>query len=126
LIGRLPDDLAKGWGVSEDGTLYNFTLRDDAVWHDDTPVTSDDVLFTIDRMKSAGSLYPQDVKDLWGKIEVTKLNDKNLKFTLPEPYVPFIDYLVWPLPRHLLESVPPDQLRPQDINPLAPVLKLIT
>ena len=102
--GMPQGDLAQGWGVSEDGTLYNFTLREDAVWHDGTPVTSDDVIFTIDRMKSAGSLYPQDIKDLWSKIEVTKLNDKNLKFTLPEPYVPFIDYLAFGvLPKHLLE-----------------------
>ncbi|HSB02858.1 MAG TPA: peptide ABC transporter substrate-binding protein [Anaerolineales bacterium] len=110
-------DIAKGWGVSEDGTVYNFTIRENAVWHDGTPVTSDDVLFTIDRMKSAGSLYPQDIKDLWGKIEATKLNDKNLKFTLPEPYVPFIDYLAFGiLPKHLLESVPADQLQTADFN----------
>jgi peptide/nickel transport system substrate-binding protein len=110
-------DIAKGWGVSEDGTLYNFTIRENAVWHDGTPVTSDDVLFTIDRMKSAGSLYPQDIKDLWSKIQVTKLDDKNLKFTLPEPYVPFIDYLAFGiLPKHLLESVPPDQLQTAEFN----------
>lgn len=110
-------DLADGWGVSEDGTLYNFTLRPDAVWHDGTPVTSDDVIFTIDRIKSPGSLYPQDVKDLWGKIEVTRMNEKNLKFTLPEPYVPFIDYLTFGiLPKHLLEAVPPDQLPSADFN----------
>src|SRR5215208_4808790 len=110
-------DIAEGWGVSEDGTVYNFTLRADAVWHDGTPVTSDDVVFTVDRMKSDGSLYPQDIKDLWGKIEVTRLNDKNFKFTLPEPYVPFIDYLTFGLlPKHLLDSVPADQMPDADFN----------
>src|SRR5512138_347014 len=110
-------DLAKGWGVSEDGTLYNFTIRENAIWHDGTPVTSDDVIFTIDRMKSAGSLYPQDIKDLWNKIQVTKLDDKNLKFTLQEPYVPFIDYLAFGLlPKHLLEAVPADQMPNADFN----------
>ncbi|HSL28016.1 MAG TPA: peptide ABC transporter substrate-binding protein [Anaerolineales bacterium] len=110
-------DLAEGWGVSEDGTIYNFTLREDAVWHDGTPVTSDDILFTVERMKSAGSLYPQDIKDLWDKIEVTQLNDKNLKFTLPEPYVPFIDYLTFGiLPKHLLDSVPAEQMPDAEFN----------
>jgi len=110
-------DVAEGWGVSEDGTLYNFTIRANAVWHDGTPVTSDDVIFTIDRMKSAGSLYPQDIKDLWGKIEVTRMDEKSLKFTLPEPYVPFIDYLTFGiLPKHLLESVPADQMPAADFN----------
>jgi len=110
-------DLAGAWGVATDGTVYNFTLRSEAVWHDGTPVTSDDVIFTIERMMSAGSLVPQDIKDLWGKITVEKLNDKNLKFTLPEPFVPFMDYLTFGiLPKHLLESVPAEQLPNADFN----------
>jgi peptide/nickel transport system substrate-binding protein len=110
-------DLAEAWGVAPDGTIYNFSIRQDALWHDGTPVTSDDVIFTIEMLKSAGSLYPQDIKDLWGKIEVSKLNEKNLKFTLSEPFVPFMDYLTFGiLPKHLLESVPPDQLASADFN----------
>jgi peptide/nickel transport system substrate-binding protein len=110
-------DLAEAWGVAQDGTVYNFSIRPNAVWHDGKPVTSDDVIFTIDRMKSAGSLYPQDVKDLWGKIEVTKLNDKTLKFQLPEPFVPFMDYLTFGvLPKHLLETVPPEQMATADFD----------
>lgn len=114
-------DLAEAWGVAQDGTAYNFSIRPNAVWHDGTPVTSDDVLFTIDMMKSTGSLYPQDVRDLWAKIEVTKLNEKTLKFTLPEPFVPFMDYLTFGvLPKHLLGSVTPDQMANAEFN-IAPV-----
>ena len=109
-------DLAD-WGVSQDGSVYNFTIRSNAVWHDGTPVTSDDVIFTIEMMKSAGSLYPQDIKDLWGQVEVTRLNEKNLKFTLPEPYAPFMDYLTFGIvPKHLLESVSPDQMEQAEFN----------
>jgi peptide/nickel transport system substrate-binding protein len=110
-------DLAEAWGVAQDGTVYNFSIRQNAVWHDGTPVTSDDVIFTIDMMKSPGSLYPQDIKDLWEKIEVTKLSVKVLKFTLPEPFVPFMDYLTFGvLPKHLLESVSPEQLPDAEFN----------
>ena len=110
-------DLAEAWGVAQDGTVYNFSIRQHAVWHDGTPVTSDDVLFTIDRMKSAGSLYPQDIKDLWGKIEVAKLSEKVLKFTMPEPFVPFMDYLTFGiLPKHLLEATPAEQLPDAEFN----------
>ena len=110
-------DLAEAWGVASDGTIYNFSIRENAVWHDGTPVTSDDVIFTVDMMKSAGSLYPQDIKELWSKIEVTKLNDKTLKFILPEPFVPFMDYLTFGiLPKHLLESVAPDQMPNAEFN----------
>ena len=104
-------DLAEAWGVAPDGTIYHCTIQANAVWHDGTPVTSDDVIFTIELMKSEGSLVPPDIKELWSRIEVTRLNEKNLKFTLTEPYVPFMDYLTFGvLPKHLLESVPPDQM----------------
>jgi len=110
-------DLAEGWGVTPDGTVYNFTIRPNALWHDGTAVTSDDVLFTIEMMKSAGSLYPQDIKDLWSNVEVTALDEKTLKFTLPEPYVPFMDYLTFGiLPRHLLEEFAPEELANADFN----------
>jgi peptide/nickel transport system substrate-binding protein len=110
-------DLAESWGVNEEGTIYNITLKSNAVWHDGTPVTSDDVIFTIDMLRGAGSLYPQDIKDLWTKVEVTRLNDLNLKFTIPEPYAPFLDYLTFGvLPKHLLEGVPPEGLATTDFN----------
>src|SRR5512141_753047 len=110
-------DLAASWGVTPDGTVYNFEIKPNAVWHDGQPVTADDILFTIELMKSAGSFYPQDVKDLWGKITVEKLNDKTIKFTLPEPYVPFLDYLtLGVLPKHLLESTAPEQIPNADFN----------
>jgi len=110
-------DLAEAWGVSQDGSIYNFTIRQNALWHDGIPVTSDDVIFTIDLMKSNGSLYPQDIKDLWAKVEVTRLNEKNLKFTLPEPFAPFMDYLTFGVvPKHLLESVSPDLLASDGFN----------
>lgn len=115
--GMPQPDLAESWGVNAEGTIYNFTLRPNAVWHDGQPVTSDDVLFTIELLKGNGSLYPQDIKDLWANVEVRKLNDKNLKFTLPEPFAPFLDYLtVGILPKHILETVPPEGLVNAEFN----------
>ncbi|HUH97233.1 MAG TPA: peptide ABC transporter substrate-binding protein [Anaerolineales bacterium] len=109
-------DLAESWGATPDGTVYNFTLRSDAVWQDGTPVTSDDVIFTIDLIKS-NSFFPQDIKDLWNQITVTRLNAENLKFTLPEPFAPFLDYLTFGvLPKHILASTPASQLASANFN----------
>jgi peptide/nickel transport system substrate-binding protein len=113
-------DLAESWGTSADGTVYNFTLRSQAEWQDGIPVTSDDVIFTIDLIKSS-SLFPADIKDLWGQIDVKRLDDKNIKFTLPEPYSPFLDYATFGiLPQHILGSTAADQLdsAPFNINPI--------
>ncbi|MBI2333819.1 MAG: peptide ABC transporter substrate-binding protein [Chloroflexi bacterium] len=110
-------DLADSWGVSADGKVYNFSLRQNAVWHDGEPVTSDDVLYTIEVIKSPGSLFPQDIKDLWTQIEIKRLDDKTFQFTLPEPFSPFLDYVTFGiLPKHLLESIPADQLPTAEFN----------
>lgn len=114
-------DLADSWGVSADGRVYNFSLRPNARWHDGTPVTSDDVLYTIEVIKSPGSLFPQDIKDLWSQIEVKRLDDKTFQFALPEPFSPFLDYATFGiLPKHLLEPIPADQLPTAEFN-LKPV-----
>jgi peptide/nickel transport system substrate-binding protein len=114
-------DLAESWGVSADGKIYNVTLRANANWDDGTPVTSDDVIFTLSMLRSPASAFSSDVHTLWDGVEVTRLNDKNIKFVLAEPFVPFLDYLTFGvLPKHLLESVSADQLVANGFN-LAPV-----
>jgi peptide/nickel transport system substrate-binding protein len=114
-------DLADSWAASADGTVYNFSIRPNAVWHDGQPVTSDDVIFTIELIKSAGSLFPQDIKDLWSQVEVKGLNEKTLQIRLPEPFAPFLDYVTFGvLPKHLLETIPADQLEFAEFN-LRPV-----
>ncbi|MBC8336337.1 MAG: peptide ABC transporter substrate-binding protein [Anaerolineales bacterium] len=110
-------DIAEAWGTSQDGTIYNFSIRPNAIWHDGAALTTDDVIFTIDLIKSGISFYPQDVKDLWGEVEIIKLNDKTMQFRLPEPFAPFLDYLTFGLlPKHLLGAIPEDQLLNADFN----------
>ncbi len=46
LDGSYSPDLAKSTEVSDDGTVYTFTLRDDLRWHDGQPVTARDVVFS--------------------------------------------------------------------------------
>lgn len=110
-------DLADSWGVSQDGKTYNFTIRKNAQWHDGTPVTADDVIYTISLISSPGSIFPQSVKDLWAKIQINRLNDKALQFILPESFAPFLDYLTFGvLPQHLLSGVTADHLAEAEIN----------
>jgi peptide/nickel transport system substrate-binding protein len=114
-------DLAESWAVSQDGKVYNFSLRPKAVWHDNQPVTSDDIIFTVDLMRSEKSIIPQDVKDLWNKVQINRLDDKNLQFVLPEPFAPFLDYLAFGvLPKHLLDGKSPEALvnDPFNMNPV--------
>jgi len=40
------------WEISEDGLTYTFTIRDDAVWSDGTPITSADIAFSYGAVMS--------------------------------------------------------------------------
>src|SRR5665648_455850 len=53
-------ELAESWGYSQDGTIYNFTLRSDAFWHDGQPIVSDDIVFTINMLREGVGIVPED------------------------------------------------------------------
>lgn len=46
--------VAKSVAVSEDRNTYTFTLRPEARWHDGTPITSKDVVWTFNTLKTDG------------------------------------------------------------------------
>lgn len=115
--GQPYGDLAESWAFSQDGTVYNFSIRPNAVWHDGKPVTSDDVIFTVDFLQNEGIPIPDELREYWSQVEVHKLDDRTLQFRLPEPYAPFLDHLTFGiLPKHLLEGLSPSELVNADFN----------
>ncbi|HEX9011895.1 MAG TPA: peptide ABC transporter substrate-binding protein [Anaerolineaceae bacterium] len=115
--GNPQPDLASAWGVSNDGTIYNFRLRDNLVWQDGKPITSDDVIFTYGLMHESSTLISDDLRALWKDVEIKKLDAKDVQFRLPEPFAPFLDYLTLGiLPQHLLGSQTLDQIVASPFN----------
>jgi len=114
-------DLAESWGITQDGKTYNFSLRQNARWHDGEPVTSLDVVFTIDLMRDPALPVPEDLRSLWDEIEVEVVNDYLVQFRLPEPFAPFLDYLTFGIvPEHLLGSLTSEEIVDASFN-LRPV-----
>ena len=114
-------DLANSWGISQNGQVYNFSLREDAYWHDGQPVTSEDVLYTIQLLQDEDFPTPEDLNSFWNEIEAEALNEYTLQLRLPEPFAPFLDYLDFGvLPAHLLEDLTPEQVVDAEFN-LQPV-----
>lgn len=114
-------DLAEAWGISADGTVYNFALKSGVTWHDGTPLTSADIAFTVDLLRNGGDIVPEDLQTFWKSIELVTLDETNLQFKLPEPFAPFLDYLTFGvLPKHLLEGQSIEQIQDADFN-LQPV-----
>jgi len=114
-------DLAESWGISQDGKTYNFELRPNILWHDGNPLTTADILFTIELIRQGGEIVPADLKEFWNNVEVEALSDTTIQFRLPEPFAPFTDYLTFGvLPSHLLGNYSIEEIINHPFN-LAPV-----
>jgi peptide/nickel transport system substrate-binding protein len=48
---QLQPRVAEGWEISEDRKTVTFRLREGVRWHDGTPVTADDVVFTVGKVR---------------------------------------------------------------------------
>lgn len=118
--GRVVPDLASEWTV-ENGTVYTFRMKPDQFWHDGTPVTAEDVIFTIDVLKDPEVFSLPDLTSLWRAVDVERIDDFTVRFTLSEPFTPFLDYTaIGLLPAHIWRDVPPAELatKPLDATPI--------
>jgi len=119
--GMAQPDLAETWGISQDGSLYNFTLRPGIFWHDGQPITTSDIAFTVELLKSENALIPSDLREFWSEITLNILTDNQIQFALPESFSPFLDYLSFGiLPEHLLGGLELDGIIDHPFN-LAPI-----
>lgn len=110
-------DLVESMGISQDGTIYNFSLRENAVWHDGESVTTEDILFTIELLRDENIPVPDDIRELWGAVEAIALNEYTLQLRIPEPFAPFMDYLTFGvLPKHLFEGVNAEEIVDSGFN----------
>ena len=109
--GTLKPDLATRWTVSQDGLVYTFSLRENVFWHDGTPFSADDVLFTIHAIQDPAYKGPPDLAGFWRTVAITSTEPFVVRFQLTQPYAPFLDYTtIGILPAHVLKDVPPNEL----------------
>ncbi|MDD9867927.1 MAG: ABC transporter substrate-binding protein [Candidatus Campbellbacteria bacterium] len=98
--GKIVPNLAESWTVSDDGINYEFKIRDDAIFHDGTKVTSNDVLYTIEAIQDSDVRSPLAIT--WQGVSVFAPSKDKVIFTLQQPYSPFIyNTTVGVLPSHL-------------------------
>ena len=102
-------NLAKSWGVSQDGLEWIFHLRDDVKWFDGEQFRADDVVFTFNQLIYNPDI-PSSARDIFTiegkKFKVEKIDDFTVKFTLPVKFAPFLRSMGESiLPKHILEDV---------------------
>lgn len=63
--------LSSHWQVSDDGKIYDVFLKDNLKWHDGTPVNAKDITIAIEN------------------VQINALNNKTIRFQLPNPIYSF-------------------------------------
>ncbi len=114
--------LAESWTISDNELEIVFTLREDLKWSDGQPLTADDVVFTFNELYLNPEI-PSSARDTLkiGESQqfpvVEKIDERQVKFTLPEPFAPFFSTIGKSiLPRHILKLTVDKKDR--DGNPL--------
>ncbi|MEM8859288.1 MAG: ABC transporter substrate-binding protein [Chloroflexota bacterium] len=86
--GELVPVLATEWSTNSDGTAWTFTIRDGVTFHDGSPLTLDDVVYSIQRMIDANSNSTlQPVMENVAGVEA--LTNTSITLVLNEPDVEF-------------------------------------
>ncbi|ODT25233.1 MAG: peptide ABC transporter substrate-binding protein [Microbacterium sp. 69-7] len=87
LVSRTPDqkiepELASDYKISSDGLTYTFTLRDGVTFHDGSPLTVDDVVWSLEQVKSTASYSDSD---RLARVQSIVANGKDVVLTLSQP-----------------------------------------
>lgn len=86
--GSLEPVLAESYSVSEDGKVYTFILRSGITFSDGTPVTAEDVVYTVEKAKDPGLKSPELAN--WAGVITEAVDARTIRFTLPRAYAPFL------------------------------------
>ena len=104
-------ELAADWEVSEDGTVYTFHLRPDAVFHDGRPVSADDVIYSWERAadpdtgSGTAQTYLSDIVGVKEMLEgradhitgLRSIDDHTLEVRIDAPKIYFLSKLTYPV-----------------------------
>ncbi len=78
--------LATSWEISKDLLTYTFHLRTDVKWHDGSPFSADDVIYSFERIRDPKVDAP-NLRSYYKDIsKLEKLNDTTIRFTYATPY----------------------------------------
>jgi peptide/nickel transport system substrate-binding protein len=112
LVKPMPDNkmapcLATKWEESQDGLTYDFELRQGVKFHNGDPFTAEDVKFSFERYKGAGS---GELKKKVKAIDI--VNPHHIRFTLHEPWPDFLTFYAtpatgagWIVPKNYTEKI---------------------
>ncbi|MDB5187615.1 MAG: family 5 extracellular solute-binding protein peptide/nickel transport system substrate-binding [Candidatus Kaiserbacteria bacterium] len=113
--GSLIPDLASSYTISPDGTTYTFVLRPNARFQDNTPVTAEDVVYTITTIQNPNLKSPH--RGDWLGVRVSAPDSHTVVFTLSSAYAPFLaNTTLGIMPKALWSSIPDEEFAFSQFN----------
>lgn len=99
-------DLAQKVEVENDGRLYKVRLKENIFWSDGEKITSDDVIFTVQKIQDAENFSP--LFGSWQGIAANRLSELEIQFNIANPYAFFAENLsnLYIIPKHIFADVP--------------------
>lgn len=84
---------------------WNVRIKEGVLWHDNTPITSDDIIFTVQAIQNPDTLSPLFAD--WQNISVTRISEREVQFQLLNSYSLFEDLLkeLRPIPKKLFADL---------------------
>ncbi len=107
--GNLQPDIAESVTASEDGKTYHVIVKKDQSFHDGTPITARDAIYTIKLVQDPDLKSP--FRGNWNDVVIEEINEYEFNVILTEAYSPFIEnFTIGIMPQHIWSTLPIEQL----------------
>lgn len=104
--GNLVNELVEEYTVGDNGKEYIFKIKSGITWDDNTPLTIDDIIFTIETIQNPD--YNSPLNSALKGVNITRVDDSTLKLNLNASYSPFLSGLTFGiLPKHIWKNLEP-------------------
>lgn len=111
----LQNDLADKIEISENGTQYTITLKENLYWHNGDALTAHDIKFTFDNIIDPEVNSPLSVT--FQNVVTEVIDDRTLRVSLPQPYKSFSHVLTTGIiSQKIWDPIPRNEWRDSDFN----------
>lgn len=107
--GHINNGLSESVKPSENGKVWTVKLKEGLKWSDGEPLTTEDVIFTMNLIQNSavGSIYSSNLAN----VKIATNEDGEIVFRLPAAYADFMSVLEIPIvPKHVLSDADPRTL----------------
>ncbi len=113
-------DLAEKIEADKGDRTWRVRLKEGLTWSNGEKLTSDDIIFTVQKLQDPESLSPYTQS--WYGVTASRVSELELTFNLASPYPFFAEHLenLYPIPKHLFAETPLSNWRLSEYN-LKPV-----